>query len=387
MSLKRKIKILHVFGYIPNYILPIYENLKKYLTKFEFNYLSANDKLEFLETYKEYDLIHFWDWWTAADWNLKHDIPMDIINVDDDSMWNGDAGGDIKLKNIVDKPLRVVAGTKELSSKIYLTYDVYNHQCIEKTSPKNYSNPKVYEAWENLYTNIIMEKDKESIVKENFDKDYENLVISFGGLGDRFNFWNIFKKVPVKKIFVKDPNLSWYQKGINNELNTIGKSIQKLKELIKESKAKKIIVVGDSAGGTGAILFSHYINADIVMTFNAQTFATKELRERYNDDRWKKTADKFLEENDGFDLRYHLKIHNKKTKYYLFYSYYHGLDRVHNERLMNLQGINLIPLNSNYHGAAGELKNLGYLYKLIDEVCVKNKYDLINEIKNLWKNQ
>jgi len=360
-------KILHVVKNYNDRHHRIHKALKEKLHEYDIDVVFESSRAEYFQIKDDYDLVHFLREDLMYEWQESGDI-MTIENYEK---------FDPKLAN---KCIRVIALEKNVAIKVHLDHKTFNHQLIPRCPVDHYHHEKVYETYKSLYINVEMEKRGIGIVT--IDSKHDNMMVSFGGLGNRFNFWNILKDLNAKKVFLKDQYHAWYQKGISKEVNTVSKVANELKKIIEEKKPKHTVFIGDSAGGCAAILFGHLVGADSVLSFNAQTFVTQELRLKHRDDRWQETADKYLDENEGFNLRQALRYHNGKTKYYLFYSNGHGLDRIHNENLGTTGGVTLVPINSNYHGVAGELKKLGYLKDLLVDTCEKDDYAIINKIKS-----
>lgn len=70
-----------------------------------------------------------------------------------------------------------------------------------------------------------------------------------------------------KHIFVRDIFKQWYLTGINASINSPEKLLEFLK---KETEGKRIITVGNSAGGYAAVLYGTQLNAERILAFNAQ---------------------------------------------------------------------------------------------------------------------
>lgn len=70
-----------------------------------------------------------------------------------------------------------------------------------------------------------------------------------------------------KHIFVRDIYKSWYVTGINNEINSIDKLFEFLKE---ETKNSRIITLGCSSGGYAAMIFGILLDAEYIFSFSGQ---------------------------------------------------------------------------------------------------------------------
>ena len=68
--------------------------------------------------------------------------------------------------------------------------------------------------------------------------------------------------------------------------NNIDETVFKIKELIEKINYSKIILIGGSMGGYGALLFGSLIKCDSILAISPQTFIDKNNRIVYKDTRW-----------------------------------------------------------------------------------------------------
>lgn len=160
---------------------------------------------------------------------------------------------------------------------------------MENSSSRKIDNTSDYivqEVYKNNQNYIVKETNKKSKV----------CVIFFSGHGlyfpneeaefidkivkkNRYEWENIsndrvFKKKCGKIIFVRDVHKQWYVEGINEECNSVDKTVQLLKSL---TEGYKIITVGNSAGGYAAVLFGCKLNADKIFSISGQFFLSNTL--------------------------------------------------------------------------------------------------------------
>ncbi len=105
----------------------------------------------------------------------------------------------------------------------------------------------------------------------------KDLFIIFTGFNDMLNdssfeFATVLQDLDVSKIFVRNRQKVWYHSGISDQVNTIGKLITLLTDLISSAASKHVTFVGACAGGFAAILFGHFLKADFVHAIGPQTF-------------------------------------------------------------------------------------------------------------------
>lgn len=201
------------------------------------------------------------------------------------------------------------------------------------------------------------------------------LLIAFGGLKrgvgriQPFEFFNLTRGVNCKKIYVRDMNLAWYHKGLPGIAKNIDGIAKHLKGLIKKSGAKKVVCVGNSAGGYAALLFGHLIGANVVLAFAPQTFISKHERKVHKDIRWEGAQMRNAHGSPTRQERYfNLKrVLGGRTKYRIFYQRKSRLDKIHAERMRVVFTVILHPHDEGGgdHYLVVHLKKSGALKKIL----------------------
>lgn len=204
----------------------------------------------------------------------------------------------------------------------------------------------------------------------------KNLLVSFGGIRHGlgmpvFEFFNSIADIQYDKIFFRDFNQAWYQKGVDSELNHVDEIVQYLKKIIDSNTYENVFFLGNSMGGYAAILFGSILNVDTVISFVPQTFINRFNRIINRDKRWTKEISKIYAFQNNrkayFDLKKHLKNNNSyKTQINIYYFPSHILDKKHAERLKNQKNVNLHAIEKGVHEVAKIVRNNGELKSLIN---------------------
>lgn len=118
-----------------------------------------------------------------------------------------------------------------------------------------------------------------------------NLIICFGGMALRFGgilpfeFLNYMSQTyggQCDLVFFIDIDQCWYHKGIKNITNNIDETIEYINDIVQNGNYKKVIFMGNSAGGYGAILFGSICNnVDYVISFIPQTILANPININY----------------------------------------------------------------------------------------------------------
>jgi predicted esterase YcpF (UPF0227 family) len=132
-----------------------------------------------------------------------------------------------------------------------------------------------------------MNKNEYKIINGN-----KNLIICFGGMALKFggilpfeflNYLSSIYKNNCDLIFFIDNHQCWYHKGINDITNNIDETIVYLNNIINDGNYQKVIFMGTSAGGYGAILFGSMCNnVNHVISFIPQTIIKNPINLNYS---------------------------------------------------------------------------------------------------------
>lgn len=118
------------------------------------------------------------------------------------------------------------------------------------------------------------------------------MLIAFGGIASQFGgvppfeFLSALNAHAARRIFVRDLDQCWYQRGVRDASTTLAETTTALRALIDASAPRRLVTLGTSAGGFGAIYFGCALGADHVLAFGPQTFTSTRLRHWYRDHRW-----------------------------------------------------------------------------------------------------
>lgn len=218
-------------------------------------------------------------------------------------------------------------------------------------------------------------RSKDAPIAVDFSSRSDVLLVAFGGLKGGigrilpFEFFNLTKGIDTKKIYVRDLNLAWYHRGLPGIAKNIDGVAKHLKELVKKSGAKKVVVVGNSAGGYAALLFGYLIGADVVLAFAPQTFISRKERQIHKDTRWEGAQIRNAHGSPTRQERYfNLKrVLGGHTRYHIYYQRKSRLDKIHAERMRAMKSVVLYPRDEGGgdHYLVVHLKKSGALKKIL----------------------
>lgn len=219
--------------------------------------------------------------------------------------------------------------------------------------------------------------DKTSGIACDFYEHSNVLLVAFGGIAGElgmppFEFLRMTRELKVNKVFIRDLMQVWYQSGVPGIGTTIDDIEEKIRNIKETSSSKKLVMIGNSAGGYAAILLGNKLNADSVHAFSPQTFINKKKRFLNLDFRWSRQIYNMYKSGKTispcFDLKEYLtEAINTKTEFNIYYCSRHRLDRAH---AMNLSGLKNVVFHDYANGGHNVIKNLkknGKLKKILEK--------------------
>lgn len=165
---------------------------------------------------------------------------------------------------------------------------------------------------------------------------------------DRYEWENIANNDKLKKsvsrmIFIRDIYKQWYVTGINAKYNTIDKVVECLKQQTVDSR--RLIVVGNSAGGYAAVVLGILLKASRIITVSGQF----RIDTNSGDIPFLKKYANDADRNKYYDLR-PLLAKNKVPIFYFFPNRC-NFDVEQYNLVKNFTHIYFFKLNSDLHGA------------------------------------
>jgi len=230
---------------------------------------------------------------------------------------------------------------------------------------------------------MILKLDKNKSFITDFSSRSETLLITFGAMGFNqkgiipFGLLKSTLNLPVKKLYIRDPNRAWYHQGLPEVGRNIDDIVLFLKNKIKQQHAKRVIMMGGSMGGYAALLFGFLVDVDIVHSFNPLTFIDpipRLLNGDYFSLSWKFIRLRLLIRNVVKSLIFSKKytdlkklfISGKvKTEFNIHYSLNSRMDRRHAQRMNIFPNVILHPYNERNHSLKMAIKKEDFFYKNI----------------------
>ncbi len=206
-----------------------------------------------------------------------------------------------------------------------------------------------------------------------FDMEHPSgtLIVAFGGMAGQlgmppFEFFKATGEIPVKRLFVRDLHQAWYHRGIPGYASDLTGAAEALRELLSGHEIERLVAVGNSAGGYGALALGTLLGADVVLCFAPQTVLDLALLDEWGDHRWDEQLIA-LSSAGAIDERWRdlqtalPAARRSPTSYEVYYDATMDSDRRHAERLAGIAGMTLNPLQGGEHDVALMMRNSGEL--------------------------
>ena len=207
------------------------------------------------------------------------------------------------------------------------------------------------------------------------DSDSRTLLLAFGGMNLRigmppFEFLSQTGDIPVKRLFVRDFNQSWYHRGMPGYGDSLVSVSESLRKMLADHELDRLVVAGASAGGYAALVFGTLLQADTVLCFSPQTILDLEVLGRMGDHRWDEQLKPLIAQDaldrGWADLRTALPpAHDGRTCYRVFFDDSAAADRAHAERLLEVPGMRLYRFGRGDHMLVRNLRDSGALARIL----------------------
>jgi predicted esterase YcpF (UPF0227 family) len=193
----------------------------------------------------------------------------------------------------------------------------------------------------------------------------ERLVVAFGGIrhklgGMQGEFYRSLEGLDCAAIFVRDTALSWYQ----YDVGTIDAAARQIRRIAAKLGTRRLVCIGNSMGGFGAILLGERVAADAILAVVPQTAIDPRVTDVLGDQRWWKYQRRIPSYPFG-DL---LDGNRPQGRLALCWGTDEALDCAHADRLVRAWAPETVIVEGAGHDAAGQLRQAGKLRPLLEDV-------------------
>jgi len=195
------------------------------------------------------------------------------------------------------------------------------------------------------------------------------VVVVFSSVNSNgFSFFKSLEGLPFSKIFVRDPFDQWFQRGISADLGSLDILSSHLRSAIRMLRPCRLITMGASMGGYGALLFGYMLRANAVFAMSPQTII---------DPRLPHTPTENFAGTPYFDLAPLLRVKNRhRPSTHILFGSDDIVDVWNACRLVALPGDTLYPIAGRDHLASNLIASNGDLVRVITALCEAREIEL-----------
>jgi hypothetical protein len=216
----------------------------------------------------------------------------------------------------------------------------------------------------------------------------DTLLVSFAvfpraGGKSAFDFVRATTPIPVKKLFLRDSHMMWYQKGTPG----VGESVPEVAEFVRRiadrEKVRRIVAIGNSGGAFAAIMIGAMIGADEVQAFNPPIKLLEEDDTSFPEQLEILKAERGLE-SPFLDLRKVLEqFLTPRTRICIHYSRGDKRDRLHAALLRRFPTVRLVEYPMVTHHLALFYTRRGWLTPLLHAAALGDDVTLEETIRKV----
>jgi hypothetical protein len=219
-----------------------------------------------------------------------------------------------------------------------------------------------------------MQDDDGSAISESLVQGSEKLFLFFGGISGAigmlpFEFYRSARILDYSKIFIRDFNQAWYQRGLSGVGDDAFAIGEYLRARIAKSGASQIVFVGNSMGGFAALLFCSMLQRGRVIAFAPQTFVSPERRLECGDRRWPRqiaVMHASRAATDIYELKPWISDHYPDMRASIYVSSSDALDTLHANELEAFPNIEIHRFPDAGHAIVARLRNEGTLARILN---------------------
>jgi predicted lipase len=217
--------------------------------------------------------------------------------------------------------------------------------------------------------------DETAPVLTDFDLPSDTMLIVFGGFFGKlqipvFEFFKVTSDIPVKKLFVRDLQQRFYQRGLPGIAEDTQGVADFLTRQIEEQDVKRVVMFGNSGGGYAALLFGCLVpNVTEVHSFVPRTFFNTPPRFWMRNPRfiWAhlmflRVYAKHMDERPDLEPLIRQKT---STHFHVYYGEHNKADRGHAKWLEHLPNVTLYRFPYKVHRMVKFLRDNGELKEIL----------------------
>ena len=201
----------------------------------------------------------------------------------------------------------------------------------------------------------------------------DTVIFAFCGVRHRIGmpttiFHRLVQQLGCSVVYLRDFRRAHYLKGVRGLGGDRAETIHALKTLTADLGARRVLCVGNSSGGYGALLYGLELEAEAVLNFSGPTNLDPEFNRYLNRGESALALSQELP-NESLDMRARYLAAPKRPRAAMVFGEFAWDDRLHGEHMGGSPGVELISV-SDYqgHSTISELLRRDQLSQLLEDL-------------------
>ena len=214
-------------------------------------------------------------------------------------------------------------------------------------------------------------RDASTALASDYRAKAPTLLIAAGGVRQGlglppFEFFQLTRDLPVKRLYIRDVDQAWYQRGLPGVGNDVMAIAEFLQRQLREQHIERSVMIGNSMGGYAALLLGTLAGVDEVHAISPQTFLSPFRLIWHRDLRWWRQMRRVWfrpQTRASWDLRPILASSARNC--HVHYSGSNRRDVAHAQHLAGIAGVSLHSYPEGGHQLVRNLRDSGALGDLL----------------------
>ncbi len=195
----------------------------------------------------------------------------------------------------------------------------------------------------------------------------DSLVVFFSAASAKsFTGYKLIKDLNINKLFIRDPQRSWYNERINGLSDDIDDLINKISKITSNYEKRNIYFIGGSMGGYAALLCGLKLNVGNILAFSPQMIIDSRMPNMPN-------SSYIIKYKNIYDLIENTDI--KSTNIDVWFGAEDLVDIYQLSQLKNYKQINIFPIKFSPHNVMNYFHKLNFLKPLVCSYIENKKYN------------
>lgn len=213
-------------------------------------------------------------------------------------------------------------------------------------------------------------KDPSSAVAVDLAEPSDAMLIAFGGWAGAmgippFEFMNLTRSWPTKRVYARDHARSWYHKGFPGIDDGPASNAAFLRSVVGDAGVERVVLTGNSMGGYAAMLYGLLLDASEVHAFAPHTTLVTASESWFPEQADALAAVHAAYAPTYFDLREHMLAYRGRCQFHIHFSEADPYDAGYAAYVADAPGVHLHRYPVGDHNVVKDLRLTGELERIL----------------------